>query len=266
MATYGWCALQTKFPERAKMGQQSSVGGTSKLSKYSRSPANDTVVPLHTLVLDTKAFFYIFQDPGTLKTTVNDMVKKVEVKWNAKNKGRPAGCRCWPEERHVQYYYPPSPDGGNFGTFILLVASTWHFTSEVQYESGQPKFNPNKVRIQVKPASANFNSSSMMMEGGSYLYYNDFLVLMDSAEMGKFLDKVAAQVTEDKHPSLEQQKIELHDLYEHSGSYRSDVLQLNKVNANLGGEGEGATADEPKGKKTKKAAGGSKKTKKDAPE
>ena len=250
MSELGWVALQTHFPERSKMGAGSAVGG-GKYSKFGKS--SDTVRPLHTLVLDTKCFYYVFQDNVTLKANAAEMVKKVEVKWTSKNKGRPPGSRYWPEERQVLYYYPPSPEepGRVHGTFILLVASTWHFTHEVQFEPGQPKFNPNKVRIQVKVATRNFGNANMMIEGGAYIYYNDFASLLDSQEFSRFLDRLAERAETDKHPPMLQQLADMKTLFD-SASFKADEAYLKS--ASLAAEKVSDIApDDGKAKKAKKA-------------
>jgi len=257
MADNGWVCLMTKFPERAKMGQGASVG-SGKYPKFGKT--NDTVAPTHILMADTKGFYFIFQEPLKLLDRVIKMVEKVEAKWVAKNKGRPAGSRNWPEERSMGYYYPPSMDHSrSSGTFLLLVASTWHFTSEVQYESGQPRFNQNKVRIQLKAVSRNFNTASMMMEGGAYMFYNDFKVLAKSAELSLFLDRLAEVMEEDKDYKFEEELKEQED-WKETDEYKSEVAHLKSLDDKVKSAPEVEVAsgveDDPAAKKrVRKAAG-----------
>ena len=139
-----WAGIKVTMPDvkqpAATSGRgivQDRKGGSYKLGA------------VYTVVTDVQSLYWAFQDPDYIKAMATELVTRAEDGWIKKNEMRVSGARVTHEERHCLSVQTPDMCGNKFHTFLLMIGSSWHFTHETQWETGDVRFNTRKARIQV---------------------------------------------------------------------------------------------------------------------
>ena len=139
-----WAGIKVTMPDVRLPASASGRGvfQDKKGGSFKRGAVYTTVADVHTL-------YWAFQDPEYIKSMASELVKRAEESWTKKNEMRVSGTRITHEERHCLAVQTPDECGNKFHTFLLMIGSSWHFTEETQWDTGDVRFNPRKARIQV---------------------------------------------------------------------------------------------------------------------